>query len=64
MGGTTLTADPAPAQPVPQPPPAAAPKRRQVREPHEQCDEELYEGENCTCWSIKRFGPPFERGSY
>ncbi|MFH8336295.1 Helicase associated domain protein [Streptomyces sp. AM6-12] len=54
---------------VPEPPaslPAqpAAPKKGRVREHHEECDEELYEGGNCTCWSIKRFGPPSERDSY
>ncbi|MEU7598837.1 hypothetical protein AB0B79_38400 [Streptomyces sp. NPDC039022] len=37
---------------------AAVPKKRPVREHHEVCDKELYEGRNCTCWSIKRFGPP------
>ncbi|MGF3135663.1 hypothetical protein ACQV4C_31350 [Streptomyces albidoflavus] len=26
--------------------------------------EELYKGGNCTCWSIRRFGPPSERESY
>jgi hypothetical protein len=35
-----------------------------VREHHEECDKELYEGGNCTCWSIERFGPPSERESY
>ncbi len=29
-----------------------------------ECDKELYEGGNCTCWSIERFGPPSERESY
>ena len=51
----------APQPPAPQPAPLAAPKKRRVREHHEECDEELYEGGNCTCWSIKRFGPPSER---
>ncbi|MEU7154263.1 hypothetical protein AB0B15_40570 [Streptomyces sp. NPDC045456] len=43
---------------------AAVPKKRPVREHHEVCDKELYEGRNCTCWSIKRFGPPSEREGY
>lgn len=47
--------------PAAQPAPSAAPVKRAVREHHEECDEELYEGGNCTCWSIKRFGPPSER---
>lgn len=42
----------------------AAPAKRRVREHHEECEEELHEGGNCTCWSIKRFGPPSERESY
>lgn len=42
----------------------AAPAQRRVREHHEECDEALYEGGNCTCWSIERFGPPSERESY
>ncbi|MFK0120831.1 Helicase associated domain protein [Streptomyces sp. NPDC090994] len=50
----------APAQPAP----PADPKKRPVREHHEECDKELYEGGNCTCWSIKRFGPPSEREGY
>ncbi|MFD5271522.1 helicase associated domain-containing protein [Streptomyces sp. NPDC058335] len=63
-------AEPAPAveatpqPPAPQPAPSAAEAKRPVREHHEECDEELYEGGNCTCWSIKRFGPPSERESY
>ncbi|MFG2228300.1 helicase associated domain-containing protein, partial [Streptomyces sp. NPDC048644] len=54
----------APEPPAPQPAPSAAPKRRAVREHHEECDEELYEGGNCACWSIKWFGPSSERESY
>ncbi|GAA2331550.1 hypothetical protein GCM10010246_13450 [Streptomyces cuspidosporus] len=54
----------APEPPAPQPAPPAAPAKRRVREHHEECDEELYEGGNCTCWSIERFGPPSERESY
>ncbi|MFH8886588.1 Helicase associated domain protein [Streptomyces californicus] len=45
-------------------PTSAAPVKRRVREHHEECDDALYEGGNCTCWSIKRFGPPSERESY
>ncbi|MFE6412518.1 Helicase associated domain protein [Streptomyces sp. NPDC057837] len=62
--GPSPAADPAPVQSAPQPAPSAARRRRQVREHHEECDEELYEGGNCTCWSIERFGPPSERESY
>ncbi|WP_234433882.1 DEAD/DEAH box helicase [Streptomyces rimosus] len=51
------------AAPGPPAPPTAPPKRP-VREHHEECDEQLYEGGNCICWSIKRFGPPSERESY
>ncbi|MFJ2232109.1 hypothetical protein [Streptomyces halstedii] len=60
----------APAQPAPptaatEPPtPPPAPNKQPDREHHEECDEELYEGGNCTCWSIKRFGPPSEREGY
>ncbi|MGW9618978.1 Helicase associated domain protein [Streptomyces diastaticus] len=50
--------------PTAQPAPPAAPVKRAVREHYEECDEELYEGGNCTCWSIKRFGPPSEREGY
>ncbi|MEQ4611452.1 hypothetical protein ACWEJZ_32425 [Streptomyces bacillaris] len=41
-----------------------APVNRAVREHHEECDEELHEGGYCTCWSIKRFGPPSEREGF
>ncbi|MFE4061918.1 Helicase associated domain protein [Streptomyces sp. NPDC059096] len=50
--------------PAAQPASSAAPVKRAVREHHEECDEELYEGGNCTCWSIKRFGPPSDREGY
>ncbi|MEV8106338.1 helix-turn-helix domain-containing protein [Streptomyces sp. NPDC088135] len=53
-GGST------PARPVP----PVVPKRRPEQEHHEECDRELYKGGSCTCWSIKRFGPPPERESY
>ncbi|MFJ3301335.1 Helicase associated domain protein [Streptomyces bacillaris] len=39
----------------------AAPAKRRVREHHEECDGELYEGGNCTCDLIERFGPPSDR---
>ncbi|MFE6727750.1 hypothetical protein ACFVDN_07620 [Streptomyces californicus] len=32
-----------------------------MREHHEECDGELYEGGTCTCDLIERFGPPSER---
>ncbi|EHM24149.1 putative helicase-like protein [Streptomyces sp. W007] len=37
---------------------------RSKREHHEECEEELFEGANCSCRSIERFGPPSERESY
>ncbi|MFE2204530.1 DEAD/DEAH box helicase [Streptomyces rubiginosohelvolus] len=37
---------------------------RSEREHHEECEEELFEGANCSCRSIERFGPPSERESY
>ncbi|MFS0696739.1 Helicase associated domain protein [Streptomyces nitrosporeus] len=55
----------APEPPAPQPAQTpTAPAKRPVREHHEECDEELYEGGTCTCWSIERYGPPSERESY
>ncbi|MEE1930830.1 hypothetical protein V1J52_22035 [Streptomyces sp. TRM 70351] len=30
----------------------------------ETADDGLYEGGNCTCWSVKRFGPPCAPESY
>ncbi|MFF5881001.1 Helicase associated domain protein [Streptomyces californicus] len=54
----------APELPVAQPAPSAPPVKRAVREHHEECDEALYEGGSCTCWSIERFGPSSERESY
>lgn len=51
-------------EPAPQPAPPAAAAKRPVREHHEECDGELYEGGNCTCWAIERFGPPSEREGY
>ncbi|MFD7498271.1 Helicase associated domain protein [Streptomyces sp. NPDC059832] len=62
--GAVPAAKAAPEPPAPQPAPSAAPTKRPVREHHEECDEELYEGGNCTCWSIERFGPPSEREGY
>ena len=58
--GPPPAAEAAPEPPVPQTTPSAAPTKRPVREHHEECDE----GGNCTCWSIKRFGPPSEREGY
>ncbi|MBX7466518.1 Helicase associated domain protein [Streptomyces sp. NPDC056132] len=59
-------AAPAPAAETTLAPPAppAAPAKRMVREHHEECDKELYEGGNCTCRYIRRFGPPSERENY
>ncbi|MER5741514.1 Helicase associated domain protein [Streptomyces sp. NPDC002262] len=54
----------APPPPAPQPAPVAAPVKRRVREHHEECDGELYEGGNCTCWAIERYGPPSDREGY
>ncbi|MGC5530407.1 Helicase associated domain protein [Streptomyces sp. SR-10] len=51
----------APAQPALQP---APPTGSAQRDHHDECEEELFEGANCSCWSIKRFGPPSERESY
>ncbi|WAE70659.1 Helicase associated domain protein (plasmid) [Streptomyces cavourensis] len=63
-------AGPPPAiEAAPEQPPseATAPVARQPRserEHHEECEEELFEGANCSCRSIERFGPPSERESY
>ncbi|MDW4903066.1 Helicase associated domain protein [Streptomyces californicus] len=56
-------AEAAPEPPVQESPPApsAASVKRAVREHHEECDGELYEGGTCTCDLIGRFGPPSER---
>ncbi|MFF7341987.1 helicase associated domain-containing protein, partial [Streptomyces sp. NPDC008163] len=54
----------APGPPAAPPTLSAAPARRAVCEHHEECDEDLFEGANCSCWSIKRFGPPSEREGY
>ncbi|MFD6940926.1 Helicase associated domain protein [Streptomyces goshikiensis] len=62
--GAVPAAEAAPEPPAPQPAPSAAPTQRPVREHHEECDKALYEGGNCTCWSIERFGPPSEREGY
>ncbi|MER5501880.1 Helicase associated domain protein [Streptomyces sp. NPDC002561] len=62
--GPASAVEAVPEPPAPQPAPSAAPKPRAVREHHEECDKELYEGGNCTCWSIERFGPPSEREGY
>ncbi|MEV6440330.1 DEAD/DEAH box helicase [Streptomyces anulatus] len=34
------------------------------RDHHDECEEELFEGANCSCRSIERFGPPSEHESY
>ncbi|GGV17711.1 helicase [Streptomyces litmocidini] len=66
--GVVPAVEAAPEPPAPQPAPATAPSaaltKRRLREHHEECDGELYEGGNCTCWSIERYGPPSERESY
>lgn len=62
--GAVPAVEAVPEPPAPQPAPLAAPTKRRVREHHEECDKELYEAGNCTCWSTKRFGPPSERESY
>ncbi|WP_406500246.1 hypothetical protein OG936_37935 [Streptomyces sp. NBC_00846] len=62
--GPAPTVEATPEPPVPQPARSAAPKPRAAREHHEECDEELHEGGNCTCWSIERFGPPSERDDF
>lgn len=57
----------APEPPAPQPPQpaqAASPAKRAVREHHEECDGELYEGGTCTCDLIQRLGPPSDRDGY
>ncbi|MFI0234859.1 hypothetical protein [Streptomyces sp. NPDC017086] len=62
--GAVPAVEATPQPPAPQPAPLGAPVKRRVREHHEECDEELYEGGNCTCRPIERFGPPSERESY
>ncbi|MFE6225811.1 Helicase associated domain protein [Streptomyces sp. NPDC057854] len=52
------------SRPPRQPALVAAPVRRRVREHHVECDGELYEGGNCTCWPTERFGPPSDQESY
>ncbi|MFH9405192.1 hypothetical protein ACH4JS_36335 [Streptomyces sp. NPDC017638] len=60
--GVVIEATPEPSAPQPAPP---APRKPPVREHHEECDKELHEGGNCTCWSIEQYGPPPpERESY
>ncbi|MFJ1959119.1 Helicase associated domain protein [Streptomyces microflavus] len=54
----------APEPPALPPAPTAAPQPRAEREHHEECEEELFEGANCSCRSIQRFGPYSERESY
>ncbi|WP_228183938.1 DEAD/DEAH box helicase [Streptomyces anulatus] len=59
-------AGPTPAiEAAPEPPTASAvPQLPAEREHHEECEEELFVGANCSCRSIERFGPPSERESY
>ncbi|MEU8883834.1 hypothetical protein [Streptomyces hydrogenans] len=63
MGGRRADRPHCPAA-APQAAPAAAPGRRRAREHHEECDGELYEGGNCTCDLIERYGPNSERDDY
>ncbi|NEE40679.1 helicase [Streptomyces sp. SID7982] len=48
----------APAPPAPETTAPMAGQPRSEREHHEECEEELFEGANCSCRSIERFGPP------
>lgn len=60
-------AEPTPAiEAAPEPPASepAVPQLRSEREHHEECEEELFEGANCSCRSIERHGPPSEQESY
>ncbi|NEC17811.1 Helicase associated domain protein [Streptomyces parvus] len=63
-------AGPPPAIEVAPAPPAfetttpVAGRPRSEREHHEECEEELFEGANCSCRSIERFAPLSERESY
>ncbi|MGW1819430.1 Helicase associated domain protein [Streptomyces sp. NPDC002125] len=54
----------APEQPPSETTAPVARQPRSEREHHEECEEELFEGANCSCRSIERFGPPSERESY
>lgn len=54
----------APAPPALETTEPVAGQPRSEREHHEECEEELFEGANCSCRSIERFGPPSERESY
>ncbi|MGW5003185.1 helicase associated domain-containing protein [Streptomyces hydrogenans] len=62
--GVVPAVETAPEPPAPQPTLSAAPAKRRVREHHEECDGELYEGGNCTCYLIERYGPNTERDDY
>ncbi|MFW3469992.1 hypothetical protein [Streptomyces microflavus] len=53
-----------PLTPVVQAAPPAARPKQPMREHHEECDGELYEGGTCTCDLIERLGPPSERVGY
>ncbi|MDG9688392.1 Helicase associated domain protein [Streptomyces sp. DH18] len=54
----------APEQPASETTAPVARQLRSEREHHEECEEELFVGANCSCRSIERFGPPSERESY
>ncbi|ARI56233.1 helicase [Streptomyces sp. S8] len=54
----------APAPPASETTEPVAGQPRSEREHHEECEEELFKGANCSCRSIERFGPPSEHGSY
>ncbi|GGS23932.1 helicase [Streptomyces rubiginosohelvolus] len=54
----------APAPPASETTAPVAGQPRSEREHHEECEEELFEGANCSCRSIERYGPPSKRESY
>ncbi|MBT2411783.1 Helicase associated domain protein [Streptomyces sp. ISL-12] len=62
--GAVPAIEAAPEPSAPQPAPSAVPRKRPVREHHEECDKELYEGGTCTCDLIERYGPNAEREGY
>ncbi|MFI2972604.1 Helicase associated domain protein [Streptomyces sp. NPDC018584] len=62
--GVVPAVEAAPEPSAPQPAPPAAPKKRPVREYHEECDKTHYEGGIRTCDLIEREGPNPERDDY
>ncbi|MCT6782336.1 Helicase associated domain protein [Streptomyces sp. CS7] len=62
--GPPPTIEAAPAPPALETTKPVAGQPPSEREHHEECEEELFEGANCSCRSIERFGPPSERESY